>query len=52
MTAPWLLFLTVTLGLISGGGLAILTAPMAWFVTGLDAPRIIEAQTCALSVLQ
>ena len=51
MTAPWLLFLTVALGLISGGGLAILTAPTAWFVTGMDAPQIMQAQTCALAVL-
>ena len=51
MTAPWLLFLMVTLGLLSGGGLAILTAPTAWLVTGMDAPQIMRAQTCALAAL-
>lgn len=52
MTAPWLLFLTVTLGLVSGGGVAILTAPTAWVVEGRNAPRIMQAQACAMEVLQ
>lgn len=51
MTAPWLLFLTVTLGLVSGGGAAILTAPTTWIVEGRNATRIMEAQTCALAGL-
>lgn len=51
MTQPWLLFLCVTLGLIAGGGVEVIAAPTRWLVSGLDAPRIIEAQVCALEAL-
>ncbi len=51
MTQPWTLFICLTLGLLSGGGAAILTAPTAWVTTGLDAPRIMQAQTCAIQDL-
>lgn len=52
MTAPWTLFIGLTLGLLSGGGVAVLTAPTAWVVKGQNAARIMQAQTCALAVLQ
>lgn len=51
MTQPWMFFVFVTLGLIQGGGVDVLQAPVRWFVTGMDAPTIMQAQTCALAVL-
>lgn len=51
MTQPWLLFLCVTLGLIAGGGTEILSAPTQWLVEGRNAPRIMQAQVCALEAL-
>jgi hypothetical protein len=51
MTAPWLLFCTLTLGLLAGGGVAVIAAPTAWLVSGLDAPEISRALTCAVAVL-
>lgn len=52
MTQPWMFFVFVTLGLIQGGGIDVLQAPVRWLVSGMDAPTIMEAQTCALAVLE
>lgn len=51
MTQPWLFFVFGTLGLIQGGGIEVLQAPVRWFVSGMDAPTIMQAQVCALAVL-
>jgi hypothetical protein len=52
MTQPWLLFICLTLGLIAGGGTAVITAPTHWLTAGMDAPEIITAQQCAVSDLK
>lgn len=52
MTQPWLLFICLTLGLIAGGGAAVITAPVAWVVAGMDAPKITTAQQCAVEDLK
>ena len=52
MTQPWLLFICLTLGLVSGGGADVIAAPVRWVTSGMDAPRIMQAQTCAMEVLQ
>lgn len=51
MTQPWLLFLAVALGLLSGGGIEVIAAPTAWLTSGMDAPRIMRAQVCAVEAL-
>lgn len=51
MTQPWLLFLAVALGLLSGGGIEVIAAPTAWLTAGMDAPKIIRAQQCAIETL-
>lgn len=51
MTQPWLLFICLTLGLISGGGADVIAAPVRWVVSGMDAPRIVQAQVCAIEGL-
>jgi hypothetical protein len=52
MTAPWLLFLSVTLGLIAGGGTEAVQAPVRLWTASMAATDIIPAQVCALAVLQ
>lgn len=44
-------YVAVVCGLIAGGGGAIFAAPTAWITAGLDAPRIMQAQQCAISNL-
>ncbi|MCU0825885.1 MAG: hypothetical protein MUE52_00395 [Tabrizicola sp.] len=51
MTQPWLGFVAVTLGLIQGGGVEVIQAPVRWLVSGLDAPMIVQAQTCIIGRL-
>lgn len=52
MIAPWIFFAFGVLGLISGGGIAVLSAPAAWFVSGVqNAPPIIAGQVCVINAL-
>lgn len=51
MTQPWLCFVAITLGLIQGGGIEVIQAPVRWLALGLDAPTIMQAQTCAVGRL-
>ena len=48
MIAPWLIFAFGVLGLIVGGGVEVIQAPTEWFVRGMDAPTIQQAQACAI----
>ena len=50
MFFPWM-FTFLLLGLISGGGIAILQAPTDWVTRGLDAPQIMEALQCVTSTM-
>jgi hypothetical protein len=52
MTGPYLLFCAVTLGLIAGGGVEAIQAPVRWWTASMDATDIIQAQVCVLGVLQ
>ena len=51
MIAPWLIFVCGVLGLIVGGGVEVFQAPTEWFVRGMDAPIIMQAQTRAIDSL-
>lgn len=44
-------YVAVVCGLLAGGGTAIFAAPTHWLTAGLDAPRIMQAQTCAISTM-
>ena len=50
MWFPWM-FAFLVLGLIAGGDVAVVGAPTAWVTSGLDAPRIMQAQACAIETL-
>ena len=45
------MFAFLVLGLIAGGDVAVVGAPTAWVTSGLDAPRIMQAQACAIETL-
>lgn len=51
MTAPWTLFLAVGLGLIAGGGVEAIQAPVRLWTSAIAAPLIIEAQACVVGRL-
>ena len=52
MINPWLAFVAITLGLLQGGGVAVLQAPTRWLLTGLDAgDRVMPALACAVAAL-
>jgi hypothetical protein len=50
MFFPWM-FAFLVLGLVAGGGIEVIAAPTRWATSGLEAPRIMEAQVCALEAL-
>jgi hypothetical protein len=51
MTQPWLSFVAITLGLIQGGGVDVVQAPVRWLAAGLAAPDIMQVQTCVVGRL-
>lgn len=53
MTQPWLGFVVITLGLIQGGGVEVLGAPVRWVTTGVEARQQVQpALACAVAAMQ
>lgn len=50
MYFPWM-FAFLAIGLLAGGGVAVVAAPTRWLTAGMDAPTIMQAEACVISTL-